>query len=316
MQKIKKNIPVALFLWRRPYNTRIILDMIVEYNPEKLFVIVDGPRNDSELSQIEDVMSAVLEIKNNISFPMHINRAKQHLGLNKRFASGFEWMFDHIEEEVIILEDDTIPSPDFFKFCEYYLRACKDNPGIVVLNGSFRLNAAHPIRNKIQSPFLNKIMSPWGWATWKSKFIPIFKPSFTKLSLYDQLMILLKIRSMDLFYRRLNILNKTINGELDVWGVQCQWSIMLAGKYVLTSHKNLITNNGLDEYATTQGGNYHNRLFANLETIDWDKISPVSNFKHLHKYDIIAYNAKSNFVWLIGEIKSKTKKIIKVFNGF
>jgi len=291
----KKNIPVALFLWQRPVNTRIILEKIVSYNPGKLLIIVDGPRNNKDKVNIQAVIDEVEAVRQNCSFPVLINAAEIHFGLKKRFKSGFDWIFQHVEEEVIVLEDDTIPSSSFFEFCSMALHQYKNDAQIAAICGSFRLKSEHPLNKTISGPFLNNIFFPWGWATWKSKFVPLYNPNLKRLSLWKKLTAIFRLRNYDLFKKRYAVLINIINGQLDTWDVQLQWNIILKNKKVLTPHINLIYNNGLDEVAATQKQTYKNSLFTSAKDFEFNHYNFPKNLKYLPHYDTAIYLTIDNF---------------------
>ena len=60
-----KKAPVALFLWKRPENTRKILSEIIDYGPPGIFLIIDGARDQKELEAINKVKSVINELLEN-----------------------------------------------------------------------------------------------------------------------------------------------------------------------------------------------------------------------------------------------------------
>ena len=83
------------------------------------------------------------------------------------FIKGISKVFK-IEKQVIILEDDTIPSKSFFKYCDNLLEKYKYNYKISQISGC-------NLKNKISSKnkndyFFSKYSNIWGWATWKNRW--------------------------------------------------------------------------------------------------------------------------------------------------
>lgn len=67
-------------------------------------------------------------------------------------------------ESVIILEDDCVPSPTFFPYCEELLERYKDDDRIAYISG---LNHFETWDCGNYDYFFSKSAAIWGWATWK-----------------------------------------------------------------------------------------------------------------------------------------------------
>ena len=306
-----KKYPVALFLWQRPENTKIILEKIASYMPDKLLIVVDGPRNDTDKVNIQAVLDEITKIEQVCSFPVLINAAEIHFGLKKRFVTGFEWIFNNVEEEIIVLEDDTIPSISFFQYCSTALEHYKSDRQVAVICGSYRLHDDHRLHEKITEPFFNNIFCAWGWATWKSKFVPLYNPNLKRFNKLIKINSIYHMKNYDLFKKRYTVLKKIIDGKLDTWDVQLQWNIILNKKKVLTPHINLIFNNGLDELAATQKQNYNNLLFKPAK--EWEVEAGIFNkkLKLRPEYDITIFDAIDNSTSVLNLVKYFAKKPIK-----
>lgn len=301
-----KKAPVALFLWKRPENTRKILSEIIDYGPPGIFLIIDGARDQKELEAINKVKSVINELLENKAIKYKINASDVHLGLFRRFKSGFEWIFSHTEE-IIILEDDTIPSPSFFQFCNTYLNKFRNDQKVVAINGFFIPTDKEKKRLNIDGPFFKKGFGPWGWATWKDKFINTYQPHDSDLSLFKKIQVLLWIRNLDHFFKRYNVLKSILDGRLNVWAVQFQWNIMEQKKLILCSHVNLIKNNGLDEHAATQVKDWNGfiNIPISIEDIVWERFT---EFRIIKKYEIIGYKYKNNSRYIFNLIRRIIKK--------
>jgi hypothetical protein len=78
------------------------------------------------------------------------------------------WLFEH-EEEGIILEDDCLPSPSFFKYCEVCLQRYRDDRRIWDISGLNQLGS-YPIMGDA-SYLYSRYGGTWGWATWRDRRI-------------------------------------------------------------------------------------------------------------------------------------------------
>ena len=68
------------------------------------------------------------------------------------------------------MEDDCVPSKDFFKFCNLLLEKYKNDNRISQISGNNFLNFKKYKRRNLDSYFFSKLTSSWGWATWKNRW--------------------------------------------------------------------------------------------------------------------------------------------------
>jgi len=153
---------VALLLFRRPEETARVFELIREARPEKLFLIADGPRsgNDADARGCEQARAVVDEV----DWDCEVVRdfADENLGLKRRIPSGLDRVFSEAEE-AIVLEDDCLPHPSFFLYCEELLERYRDDERIVHIAGS-QLLESPPTG---ASYHLSRYPHVWGWASWR-----------------------------------------------------------------------------------------------------------------------------------------------------
>ena len=109
--------PLAFLIYKRPDTTARVFDAIRQARPPVLLVVADGPRPDRP-GEAEKV-AAVRKIVEEVDWPCEVlrNYSDVNLGCKRRVSSGLDWVFDTVEE-AIILEDDCLPHPTFFRFWE------------------------------------------------------------------------------------------------------------------------------------------------------------------------------------------------------
>jgi hypothetical protein len=157
------NTPVTFIIFKRPETTQKVFDAIRQAKPKKLFVIADGPRidRDGEVEKCE----ASREIIETVDWDCEVikNYSDINLGCAKRVSSGLDWVFDNVEES-IILEDDCIPHHTFFRFAEELLEEYRYDTRIA----SITAQNAQLGRNRTDySYYYSRYSHCWGWATWK-----------------------------------------------------------------------------------------------------------------------------------------------------
>lgn len=157
--------PVALLVFNRPETTRQVFAAVARARPTHLLIIADGPRP----SQPADLArcAEVRQIVSQVDWPCTVqtNYAEVNLGHAGvvRARSGFKWLFECVEE-AIILEDDVLPHPSFFRFCAELLERYRDNPQIAQICGS---NYHYkPTRDRASYHF-SRYANICGWATWR-----------------------------------------------------------------------------------------------------------------------------------------------------
>lgn len=157
--------PVALFIFNRPETTAQVFAQIAAQRPEQLFLIADGPRPDrpDEAERCRQARRAV----SRVDWPcrVHVNFSGANLGCGRRMSSGLTWVFEQVEE-AIILEDDCLPCPDFFRFCEEMLARYRHDARIGIISGDNFLPSEMNARIGA-SYYFTRYLHIWGWASWR-----------------------------------------------------------------------------------------------------------------------------------------------------
>lgn len=158
-----KKIPVLFIIFNRPELALNTFKVIKTYQPEVLYIAADGPRKEKtgEKEICEKTREYILD---QIDWTCKVHKLfrDQNIGCGLGVSNAISWMFKK-ELYGIILEDDCIPSLDFFRFCEELLPKYVDNDKIMQING-YNPNSHTSIGNSYSFSRYPKI---WGWATWK-----------------------------------------------------------------------------------------------------------------------------------------------------
>ncbi len=155
--------PIVLIVFNRPEQTERTFRRIAEVKPSHLLIIADGPRHhkageDELCAQVRRIVTAVdwpCEVKTNFS--------TENLGCRRRLISGLNWVFQQVEE-AIILEDDILPDASFFIFCEQMLERFRLDLRIGMIAG---FNIVQDHMQVEESYFFSHLTHIWGWATWR-----------------------------------------------------------------------------------------------------------------------------------------------------
>lgn len=213
--------PVAFLIFNRPHTTERVFQSIRQAKPPKLLVVADGPRADRPGEA--QLCSNTRAIIDQIDWDCEVlkNYSDINLGCKQRVSSGLDWVFKTVEE-AIILEDDTLPHPSFFSFCEALLDKYRYDERVFLVSGQ---NVQLGRRANEFDYYFSRYTHCWGWATWKRTWS--YYDAHIKLWPYarDQ-GILNSILAGDQYAIRVwkKIFESTYNQEIDTWDYQLLFS--------------------------------------------------------------------------------------------
>jgi hypothetical protein len=233
---------VALIIFKRPIQTERVFRAIAEEKPSRLYVIADGPQDPGEESPCQQTRQIVENV--NWDCDMRRNYSETNLGVRNRVISGLDWVFG-IEESAIILEDDCLPHPHFFRFCEELLGYYKDDQRVMHISGD---NFLRGRRVSPESYYFSKYAHIWGWATWRRAW-SLFHAWDDDSASPDLDLKIFETRSERKFWQKLldELRSRKMGYTWDYqWALTC-----MAGRGLCVMPKyNLVSNIGFGEDAT------------------------------------------------------------------
>jgi len=154
----------VLIVFNRPHLTARVLAAIREARPSQLLVVADGPRRDQpdDAELCRSARSVAVEV----DWPCEVaaKLEDENLGCGLAISSGLDWVFRQVDR-AIILEDDCVPHPSFFPFCEELLERYVDDSRVMQIAGT---NWGAPEQAYFGYSYAFTAFSPvWGWATWR-----------------------------------------------------------------------------------------------------------------------------------------------------
>lgn len=159
-----QDIPVLIIVFNRSWNAEKVAGALKQIRPRRLFLAADGPRPDrpEEEKLCRDAREAVL---NAVTWECQVQTRFQesNLGCGRHMTAAIDWFFEEVEEGVI-LEDDCIPSPEFFRFSAELLERYRNDDKVMMLSGTAL------VRTLDESPYdydFTAFPCCWGWATWR-----------------------------------------------------------------------------------------------------------------------------------------------------
>ncbi len=238
--------PVALIIFNRPQTTQRVFAEIARAKPRHLLIVADGPRTSEEAERC----AAARAIINQVDWDCELltDLADNNLGCKQRMFSGLNLAFTHYED-VIILEDDCLPQPSFFRFCAELLERYRHEPRVMAISGNNFLPPRLQRRMR-DSYYFSQIPHIWGWASWRRVW-----------ELYDwEIKRWPALRATDWLARRSrnphfktyweHVFDESFRRETNAWDFQLTFTCLLHEGLSAMPRVNLVSNIGFGDDAT------------------------------------------------------------------
>lgn len=238
--------PVALLIFNRPDTTRRVLEVLARVQPRLLLVAADGPRagREGEAERCAETRA----VTERITWDCEVRRqySPTNLGCRRGVASGLDWVFQQVDE-AIILEDDCVPDATFFPYCQQLLDRYRDDRRITAISGA-SLQRGDVARG--YSYFFAQSFHCWGWATWRRAW----QHYDDRMSLWPEvrdqkwLTSLLPERTSRRFWQK--AFEAVYQRRIDTWDVAWVLACWLQNGLTIHPDRNLVTNVGFGPGAT------------------------------------------------------------------
>jgi hypothetical protein len=242
---VPADVPVLIVSFNRPEKTRRVLEAVRAAAPRRLYLAADGPRADVPSDAVR--CAETRQVLEKIPWPCEVRRLYRpaNLGCKRGVAGAIDWFLAH-EESGVILEDDCLPSADFFPFCAELLERYRDDPDIMMVGGYNDFGSCDATADS----YLFTMSAPiWGWATWRRAW-DRYDPAMSAWGDPDGRAV---VRSRTLLgeYRLFSRWFDGVHeGRVDSWGFAWTLAILVSGGLSVMPARNLVTNIGFDGEAT------------------------------------------------------------------
>ena len=128
------NIPVVIFTFKRSNTLERIFNILREVNVSKIYLFSDNGRSDEEKALVSKTREEILKL---IDWDCEVIKmfADENQGVFNQIGMGARSVFEK-EEKAIFLEDDNLPEPSFFRYCEEMLNKYEDNEKVLWICGT------------------------------------------------------------------------------------------------------------------------------------------------------------------------------------
>lgn len=260
MDEYSVNTDIVVFAYDRSQKFSKVIEVIEEVEPPTLYVIGDGEDSGTHQQGFQKTRDIISQLEERLNVETEL--AKKNLGIRERFSSGLNWVFDNTSE-AIILEDDTVPSLSFFKYCDVLLDKFRGDSRVMEISGRNQLETWE--QGGFDYHFSN-FGGIWGWATWREAW----KEYDKSMSLWESDVVKQRVRDVicddEQYQYQKEVFDKTMRGEIDTWDYQWGFAKNKNNGLSVIPSKNLVENIGFDETATHTKNTNHG--FANKDTFE------------------------------------------------
>lgn len=279
-------IGIAVLAYNRPKHLRKVLKNIIKEKIYSINVYLDGPEN-LEVKKNQEIMISHME---NLKKIIQINIIRQNKNNGLAF-SVLNAVTNELKknEAMILIEDDCVPQKNFFTYMIKSLIKYKNNNKVKSICSYNNLGLAED-----DSCFFLRRFNPWGWATWKDrwiKFDPNLEVTISKLNSFG------KINDLPVDLRSYSKNNYLINSKQDIWSLSWTMSHYLDNSVVLYPSKSLVHNIGFDGSGVhcTKTKIFHIKKNNNLKKIKFPKVVKINFTKEIENEDFLIKNSSKTF---------------------
>ena len=237
-------LPILLILFNRSDTTTKLINALREIRSINIYIFIDGPRkNTNDVQLIRNVERVIESIDWECTVTKKISHTNYGCGLGP--VNAIDWFFSNVEMG-IILEDDCIPIPSFFMFCNTLLHKYKNNSSVFHISGNNYSNPELVASNY----YFSKYAGTWGWATWRrawkmNDWSMKEYPKFLKNKQFDKTF---KTHEEKVYWKKL--FDSVYINFTEYWDYQWFLTIWQNNAILIAPKYNLVTNIGFSIDAT------------------------------------------------------------------
>lgn len=166
------NLPVLIVGFNRTSSLRRVLEATLESSVVgPIYISVDGPKQNSDgvVDGIDPKFLHELSDMSKNGTKIQLLQHPENLGLGNHMRLAIDWIFES-ETVAVILEDDCLPSKDFFSFASHMLTLYEAEKRVFTVAGT-NMPSYSPAGG--QNHFFSRYPRVWGWATWRDRWIQV-----------------------------------------------------------------------------------------------------------------------------------------------
>jgi len=259
--------PVLLLAFNRPAQVQAVLARLRQLKPSKMYVHVDGPRL-GKVGEAERVAEVQRLIREGIDWDCAVQTwfRDTNAGLQKGVPEAITWFFEQ-ESRGVVLEDDCLPDPSFFRFAGELLEKYADDERIMHIGGSNLI-----AQQTFQLPYsysFTRFSFVWGWASWGRAW-KHFSASMDGLETYVDSPLFTDFVS-DPFARTymMDKFRTTKAGLNNSWAYAWFFTILKNNGLCIVPNRNLIRNTGIGVEGATNTRTFNALAMLEAQTLEF-----------------------------------------------
>ena len=240
-----RDIAVLIIAYKRHEYLSELLLAVASFGVKKIYVAIDGARTAADINDVNRCKEIVLHFKSVSSVEIEYRFNEGNLGCALAVFEACSWIFDN-ERFAAILEDDCVPSEDFFNML-IDSRPILEHSGEVLLACGSQFVPSSITKD---SWYLSKFPLIWGWGTTQSKWAKV--ATFLKTS-NIQKSTTSEWRKKDFSFWSAGA-RRSYQGFVDAWDLPLSFNMQNNHLLAIHAGQNLVMNIGDDLAATHTKG--------------------------------------------------------------
>lgn len=225
--------------YNRPETMKRVLDSVRLAEPHKLYVAIDGPKNEMDTGKVEEARSLFDDVD---WCELHTRFRPENPGCDEGVVSAIDWFFQH-EERGIILEDDCVADASFYPYASMLLDRYVREPRVMMISGTnYLFERGKYLR---ESYFFSDYFAIWGWATWRRAW-SLYEKDFSRWNALKGSCDLDGILNGSIRERKFisNMLDRACSSPKSAWDAHWFYTCLLNCGLAATPRTNLVSNIG------------------------------------------------------------------------
>ncbi len=262
--------------FKRYEESKAVFDAIRAARPGRFYFACDGARPDKpgEAEEVQRVRSLV-EL---VDWPCELKTRFSETNQSVRFGppAAISWFFEH-EEEGIILEDDCLPMPTWFRFADELLEKYRNDERVWVIMGNNLMPEWKTPLNDSYYFSAHGYGAYWGWASWRRMWTKYDLTMNDWPAQRDSGLLEGHFLSEAEREEAFMMFEKSWNGEIHSWDYQLDHGRIVHGGVNIIPSTNLIRNIGFGLASTHTGSAVDPRNRDNAENTTF----PLQHPRHM-----------------------------------
>jgi hypothetical protein len=258
---------VLLLAYRRWQNIEPILDECRVASVSRIYIHIDGGTSVDEKKDVARTLEQAVAYKRKWGTDIRVATQKENVGCAVSMILSLHTIF-RVEDHLIVLEDDCIPTQEFFKFITDSFKQIERNSEVGISCGA-QFASSEITRG---TWLLSRYPLNWGWGISNSQWALLSSKMVSEIKL--------DFKSTALSKEEVTYWNagsrRALAGYTDVWDTLIVREMIRHNLYSILPGNNLVSNVGNDVHALHTHGE---QLWTNYPTgiYNRNQLSPIFN---------------------------------------